>query len=53
MADWLAHTVMTRMGWFTPPFDTVETLKQRLEPFYDIVDFHVEGAMVYFRAKKR
>ena len=53
VADWLARTVMTRMGWFTPPFDTVETLKQRLEPNYDIVDFHVEGAMVYFRARKK
>ena len=53
VADWLARTVMTRMGWFTPPFDTVETLRQRLEPYYDIIDFHVEGAMVYFRAKKR
>ena len=53
VADWLARTVMTRMGWFTPPFDTVETLKQRLEPYYDIADFHVEGAMAYFRAKKK
>ena len=52
-ADWLARTVMTRMGWFTPPFDTVETLRNRLEPHYAILDFHVEGAMVYFRAKKR
>ena len=53
MADWLARTVMTHMGWFTPPFDTVEAIKQRLEPCYDIVDFHVEGAMVYFRLKKK
>ena len=53
VADWLARTVMTRMGWFTPPFDTAATLRQRLEPFYDILDFHVEGAMVYFRAKKK
>lgn len=43
---------IARRGWFTPPFDTVETLKQRLEPYYDIVDFHVVGAMVYFRAIK-
>ena len=53
VADWLACTVMTRMGWFTPPFDTASTLRQRLEPYYDILDFHVEGAMVYFRAKKK
>ena len=31
----------------------VETLRQRLEPYYEIVDFHVEGAVVYFRAKKK
>ena len=52
-ADWLAKTVMTRMGWFTPPFDTAGDVRQRLEPYYDILDFHVEGAMAYFRARKR
>ena len=53
VADWLAKTVMTRMGWFTPPFDTANDVRKRLEPYYDILDFHVEGAMLYFRAKKR
>ena len=52
-ADWLAKTVMTRMGWFTPPFDTASDVRQRLEPHYDILDFHVEGAMLYYRAKKK
>ena len=52
-ADRLAKTVMTRMGWFTPPFDTAEDVCQRLEPYYDILDFQIEGAMLYFRAKKR
>ena len=41
------------LGWFTPPFDTADDVKHRLEPYYDILDFHVEGAMLYFRAKKR
>lgn len=53
VADWLARTVMTRMGWFTPPFDTADDVKHRLEPYYEILDFHVEGAMLYFRARKR
>ena len=53
VADWLANTVMTRMGWFTPPFDTANDVRKRMEPYYDILDFHVEGAMLYFRAKKR
>lgn len=52
-ADWLAKTVMTRMGWFTSPFDTVADVRGRLEPHYDILDFHVEGAMLYFRARKK
>ena len=53
VADWLARTIMTRMGWFTPPFDTADDVKHRLEPYYEILDFHVEGAMLYFRARKR
>lgn len=52
-ADWLARTVMTRMGWFTPPFDTAASLRKRLEPQFELLDFCVEGAMVYFRAKKK
>ena len=51
-ADWLAKTVMTRVGWFTPPFDTAADVRRRLEPSYDILDFCVEGAMLYFRARK-
>ena len=53
VADWLAKTVMTRMGWFTPPFDTADDVRRRLEPYYDILDFHVEGAMLYFRARRK
>ena len=53
VADWLARTVMTRMGWFTPPFDNAHDVKRRLEPYCEILDFHVEGAMLYFRARKK
>ena len=53
VADWLTKTVMTRMGWCTPPFDTACDVRRRLEPYYDIIDFHVVGAMLYFRARKK
>ena len=53
VADWLAKTAMTRMGWFTPPFDTAADVRRRLQPYYDIIDFHIEGAMLYFRARKK
>lgn len=53
IADLLAKTVLTRMGWFTPPFDSANDVRRRLEPYYEILDFNIEGAMLYFRAKKR
>lgn len=53
ISDWLVNSVLTRMGWFTPPFDTVDDVRRRLEPYYEILDFNIEGAMLYFRAKKR
>ena len=53
IADLLAKTVLTRMGWFTPPFDTANDVRRRLEQYYEILDFNIEGAMLYFRAKKR
>ena len=53
VADWLARSVMTHMGWFTPPFDTADDVRRRLEPYCDIIDFHVEGAMLYYRVRKK
>lgn len=53
ISDWLVNSVLSRMGWFTPPFDTVDDVRHRLEPHYEVLDFNVEGAMLYFRAKKR
>ncbi len=53
IADLLAKTVLTRMGWFTPPFDSANDVRRRLEPYYEILDFNIGGAMLYFRAKKR
>ena len=52
-ADWLARTVMARMGWFTPPFDTADDVRRRLAPYYDIREFYTDGAMLYFRASKK
>lgn len=52
-SDWLVNSVLTRMGWFTPPFDTANDVRRRLEQYYEILDFNIEGAMLYFRAKKR
>ena len=52
-ADWLVNWILAPKGWFTGPFDTEESLRDRLQKDYDVDDFHVEGSIVYFCATKR
>ncbi len=51
--DWLMTRILSRKGWFTPPFETFESLKARLEEGYRLDEYHKEGAIVYFKATKR
>lgn len=51
--DWLMTLILSRKGWFTPPFETFESLKARLERGYRLDEYHKEGSIVYFKATKR
>ena len=51
--DWLMKRVLSRKGWFTPPFETFGSLKARLEEGYILDEFHKEGSIVYFKATKK
>lgn len=51
--DWLMTRILSRKGWFTPPFETFESLKARLEESYRLDEYHKEGSIVYFKATKR
>ncbi len=53
VTDSLVRNSLAKKGWFTPPFDTAQMLKNRLERAYDIKEFMVKGSMVYFCALKR
>ena len=53
MTDTLVKQILTRKGWFTPPFDTAAQLRHKLEKGYDLREFHVDGSMVYFCGVKR
>lgn len=53
ITDLLVKNILSKKGWFTPPFDTEESLKARLEKMYDIKEFHIDGSMVYFYAVKK
>lgn len=52
VTDWLVNAVLSRKGWFTPPFDTVTSLRRRLTERCQMESFHIEGAVVCFSAKK-
>jgi ubiquinone/menaquinone biosynthesis C-methylase UbiE len=51
--DWLMTRILSRKGWFTPPFETFESLKSRLDTGYRLDEYHKEGSIVYFKATKR
>ena len=50
--DWLMDRILSRKGWFTPPFETFESLKERLKEGYRLDEYHREGSIVYFMATK-
>lgn len=47
--DWLVKSILSKKGWFTPPFHTENELKIILEKFYKNIDIHVDGSIVYFK----
>ena len=46
--DWLVKNILAKKGWFTPPFQTEEELKNTLQKMYKEVELHVDGSMAYF-----
>ena len=53
ITDILVKTILARKGWFTPPFETLSSLKSKLSKNYTIEKIQVRGALVYFLATKR
>ena len=52
ITDWLVKTILAKKGWFTPPFQTEEELKEILENMYSKIELHVDGSMIYFQCTK-
>lgn len=50
--DWLVNHILSKKGWFTPPFQTEEELRNILKEMYKQIDFHIDGSMVYFCCTK-
>ena len=52
ITDWLVKNILSKKGWFTPPFQTEEELRAILQKLYKEIDLHVDGSMVYFCCTK-
>ena len=52
VTDWLVRNILSKKGWFTPPFQTEEELKSVLEERYRNIELYVDGSMVYFKCVK-
>lgn len=52
ISDFLVNNVLSPKGWFTPPFDTKETLINRLKADYDILWYSTDGAIISFECRK-
>lgn len=52
ITDWLVKNILSKKGWFTPPFQTEEQLRSTLNRMYEDIDFHTDGSMVYFCCTK-
>ena len=50
--DWLVKNILAKKGWFTPPFQTEDELRDILQKLYTKIDLHVDGSMVYFHCMK-
>ncbi len=53
ITDWLMKKVLSRKGWFTPPFETFDSLRARLSQSYQLQEYHKQGSIVYFLAIKK
>lgn len=52
ITDWLVKSILSKKGWFTPPFQTEEELRRRLAASYGQTELYTDGSMVYFNCIK-
>ena len=52
VTDWLVRRILSRKGWFTPPFQTRQELQALLETMYRSVELVTDGSLVSFRCVK-
>lgn len=52
LTDFAVNTVLTKKGWFTPPFQTKHELEEILKNLYSTVELFSDKSMVWFKCIK-
>ena len=52
ITDWLVKNILSKKGWFTPPFHTENELRSILCKLYSNVEMSIDGSIVYFKCTK-
>lgn len=50
--DWLVRRILSKQGWFTPPFPTETQLLKVLNRLYSDTEYHTDGSIAYFKCTK-
>lgn len=53
ISDWLVNTILSKKGWFTPPFHTDVEVQEILSQSYCDIELKIEGSMIYFWCRKK
>ena len=48
ITDWLVNSILSKKGWFNPPFYTKEEVKQLLSSKFFDINLNNDGSIVYF-----
>ena len=52
ITDWLINTVLSKKGWFSPPFYTKDEVIKLLSSKYFNINLNNDGSIVYFNCIK-
>ncbi len=53
IADFVVKKILAKKGFFTLPFDSEESIKQRLSKDFELDFFDCHGSLIYFCARKK
>lgn len=52
LTDWWVNVFLSKKGWFTKPFQSLEDVKSYLNTHYNDVEIAIDGSIVYFKCTK-